>query len=377
MFTLINKSNMNKQQLINKFSRSLIVEEKRKNKITTTAIASTLIIAALNIAFVNESCKSTGKVSKSQVIYRKVEVHNLDDVRSCFKLATIRFLKCLKILSRNRKFIVSFDTTKEAFYGEQSKAEDKIYLHEGSVAKESDFYYEFLTCSINGNTLAKYILDGIIVPVGYYVEDYVYEMTKFVIDNLPVDVTLFDRGFTSWGVIYKLNKLPVKFIIFWKKEGNWYKEYFDDLKDGEFKRILRESKYNRDKTNYPVLSYFILIKQLEHDNKKYDWIFATNMSLKKAEDYVKRYKKRWGIETIYRVTDDIRIFTTSTKAIIRYFLFMFTCLVYNIWRYFRMLLGEEFTLSNFKVNMTIFLAKTENISPKHFDEFEKIARTKF
>lgn len=364
---------MDKHELINKFSKSLIVAEQRKNAVTPVAITSTLITAALNIAFVNESCKSSGKVSKSQVIYRKIKDHTLDEIRASFKKEILRFLRLLKMFSRNRKYLVSFDTTKEAFYGEYAKAEDKIYLHQGEIAKESKFYYEFLTCTINGNTLSKYILDGIIVPVGFYVEDYVYEMTKFIIESLSVDVVLFDRGFTSWGVIYKLNQLNVRFIIFWRREGDWYQKYFDELQEGEFKRIIRKKKYNRNKTNYDVTSYFVLIKQLEYEGKKFDWIFATNLDRKKAEDYIKRYKKRWGIETIYRVTDDIRIYTTSTNAIIRYFLFMFTCLVYNIWRYFQMFLGERFTLSNFKVNMIIFMTKTGKIYPKHFDEFEKIA----
>ena len=95
--------------------------------------------------------------------------------------------------------------------------------------------------------------------------------------------------------------------------------------------------------------------------------------MKSAGDYVKRYKKRWAIETIYRVTDKIRAYTTSTKSMIRYFLFMFTCLVYNIWRFFQMFLGDAFTLSNFKVNMIIFMAKFGMVYPVHYDDFEIIA----
>ena len=88
-------------------------------------------------------------------------------------------------------------------------------------------------------------------------------------------------------------------------------------------------------------------------------------------------KKRWGIETIYRVTDNITILTTSTKGIIRYFLFVFTCLVYNIWRFFQLFLGEEFTLANHKTNMIIFMAKHGMIYPKHYERFELIAKRWF
>ena len=268
---------MGKQQLVNQFTKSIISEEQRKNKVGTNQITSTLITAALSSAFVNESCKSSGQVSKSQVIYRKLDGKLIEEMRECFLINTICFLQHLKIYSRNRRFLTSFDTTKEAFYGDVSKAEDKMYIHCGSIAKGSEHYYEYLTVSITCNVSAKYILDGVIVPVGCYIEDYVYEMIKFVMEVLPVGLVLFDRGFGSWGVIYKLKKLGVPYLIFWKKQGNWYKEHMESLDDGDFLHMERDGIYNRDKTNHKVSSGFVLIKQLEYDGEKYDWIFATNL----------------------------------------------------------------------------------------------------
>ena len=106
-------------------------------------------------------------------------------------------------------------------------------------------------------------------------------------------------------------------------------------------------------------------------------MFATNLDKNTAASYVKQYKKRWGIETIFRNTDDIRIYTTSTDALTRYFLFMFTCLAYNIWALFQQLLGEEFTLTSMKICMMIFMAKHGMIYPKHYDKFEKVAERFF
>ena len=368
---------MQRNQIINKFTKSLVKEKKQGNAISASQITSTLINAALTLAFVNESCKSSGRISKSQVIYRKFDGVPLGEIQKYFRMNVLPFLKLLKIFSRTRRFLLSFDTTKEAFYGDVSKAKDKMYLHNGSIAKGSEHYYEYLTVSITCNVTAKYILDGIIVPVGCYIEDYIYEAVKFVTGELPVETILFDRGFGSWGVIYKLRKLKVSFLIFWKKQGDWYKDHFKNLEDGDSIYIKRDGTYNRDKTNHKVSSGFVLIKQLEYEGKKYDWIFAINQKFKTAESYVRRYKKRWGMETMYRVTDDIRIYTTSTNCITRYFLFMFTCFVYNIWKFFQMYLGEDFTLANHKTNMTIFMAKHGMIYPKHYDRFEMIAEKLF
>lgn len=364
---------MNKNQIIKQFTNEIIEEKQRNNRITSAQITSTMILSALNLAFVNESCKSSGAPKKSQRIYEKLDDIPKELIQKCFQKNTLKFIKILKIFSRNRKFIISFDTTKEAFYGVFSKAKEPLYLHSGSIAKESYFYYEFLTVSITGNCLQKFILDGIIVKRGMYISDWVSGMVKWIKKELPLEVILFDRGFTSKELVYELNKLRVPYMIFWKKQGEWYKPHFDKLGAGEFKVVKRKDKFYREKYRYEVNLRFVFIKQLEYENKCFDWIFATNLKLDKAEDYVKRYKKRWGIETIYRVTDKIRAYTTSTKSVIRYFLFMFTCFVYNIWRYFQMFIGEEFTLSNFKTNMIIYLTKTGKIYPSHYDDFERIA----
>lgn len=360
--------------IIREFTKDVISEKKRKNSVTVQSMTASLIVAALCCGFTNESCKSSGMVSKSQVIFRKLDGTTKEAVHECFQRNTLKFLKLLKSFSRNRKFIVSFDTTKEPFYGYSAKCKDPLFLHEGSIAKESYNYYEYITVAITGNESTRYIIDGLIVPNGAYIEDYVYEMTKYVKEHLPLEVILFDRGFTNWGVIHKLQKLNVKYVIFWRKSGSWHNKHFQKMNDGEFKKISRTGVYQPDKNKPKVKSDFILIKQLEYETKKYNWIFATNLDCKIASDYVKRYKKRWGIETIYRVTDDIRIYTTSTNHIIRYFLFMFTCFVYNIWKKFQMFLGEKFTLTNFKTNLIIFMAKMGIIYPTHYDQFENIAK---
>jgi hypothetical protein len=313
-------------------------------------------------------------VSKSQVIYRKLEGKTPEEIQAYYRAVTIRFLKMLKLYSRNRRFLLSFDPTEEAFYGDISKAEDKLYLHSGSIARGSDYYYEYLTVTITSTGLMNYILDGMILPIGCYIEDVMYEITKFLLDHLPVEMVLFDRGFDSWGIVHKIQQLPVRYLIFWKKQGDWYKELLDKMKDGECTTVVRHGIYNRGKSPIQVHSRFVLIKQLEYEKKTYDWLFATNLDKNTSSSYVKRYKKRWTIETIFRVTDDIRIYTTSTDALIRYFLFMFTCLVYNIWKFFQLFLREDFTLSNMKICMIIFMVKHGMIYPERYDKFEKIAK---
>ncbi len=362
---------MKREEIIIQFSGRLFNEYKRKNAVTIKNISSTLIEASLNSAFVNESCKATEEISKSQIIYRKLDL-NINEIEFAFRDNANKFLNLLKIYSRNRKFILSFDETEDPFYGKFNKAEDNLYLHDLIYeTKGAKYCYKYLTLAITCSNGIRYILDGIILKRGDYIEDYVYEMIKAVKEKIRIECVLFDRGF-GWSVIYKLQELNVNYMVFWKKQGSWYKKHFSEMKDGESCAIKKKYKYNRNKTNYPVESDFILVKQFEYEERKDDWIFATNLQLKSGEKYVRWYKKRWGIETIFRVTDDIRIYTTSTNPIIRYFLFMFTCYVYNVWKFFQFFIEGEFTLANFCANMNKVLVEREMINPKHYREFNSV-----
>jgi len=361
---------MTKEGILTASIKEVFVQHKRKNAVKFSSINTVMLEAAANAAFVNESCKSTKEISKSQIIYRKLKDNKIEEIQVKFSENATRFLRMLKINSRNRKIIISFDETEEPFYGEFNKSENNLYFHDLVYeTKGTKLCYKFLTVAITCNNGIRYILDGIILRKGDFMEDYVYEMTKKVKENISIDVVLFDRGFNNWGIILKLQELKVNYMIFWKKSGNWYKEPLRKLKKGRFCEVTKKYRYCRDKNGTWVSSKFIIVKQLEYDGFVNDWIFATNLNKKSAENYVKRYKKRWGIETIFRVTDDIRIYTTSTNPLVRYFLFMFTCFVYNVWKFFQFIIGEDFTLTNFCFCLVKFLIEKGFVQPRQYNDF--------
>jgi len=71
------------------------------------------------------------------------------------------------------------------------------------------------------------------------------------------------------------------------------------------------------------------------DYKGFDWFFASNIEYEKIFSYVRYYKKRWGIETTFRVQDEVRIKTKSLRPLIRFALFLFECMLYNLWQFFK------------------------------------------
>jgi hypothetical protein len=167
-----------KKEILLDLSKSSFKELNRKNAVKISNINTSLIEAALNSAFVNESCKSTKEISKSQIIYRKLE-GKIETIQFNFQKHAEKFLKMLKIFSRNRRFIISFDETEEPFYGELNKADNNLYIFDLTYdTKGAKYCYKYLTAAITGSNEIRYILDAKIMHRGMYVEDEIYEMAK-------------------------------------------------------------------------------------------------------------------------------------------------------------------------------------------------------
>ena len=121
---------MQKIHLVNKFTKS-IIRYKRRNEVNPTHVTSTLITAALSSSFVNEACKSSGQISKSQVIYRKLNGKTLKEIERYFRDITVEFLRKLKLYNKNREFLLSIDTPMKPFTAIHQKQKIKyIFIME-------------------------------------------------------------------------------------------------------------------------------------------------------------------------------------------------------------------------------------------------------
>jgi hypothetical protein len=84
--------------------------------------------------------------------------------------------------------------------------------------------------------------------------------------------------------------------------------------------ISDKPKDKQEETNNVVNRYFV---------------FATNLSEPQAQRLYsfipQEYRRRWGIETGFRVQDDAEPKTTSTNYAYRLLLHLCSVLVYNIW----------------------------------------------
>ncbi|MBI2044809.1 hypothetical protein HYT23_02010 [Candidatus Pacearchaeota archaeon] len=107
---------------------------------------------------------------------------------------------------------------------------------------------------------------------------------------------------------------------------------------------------NKNQSKYDGEKYLAFLKQIydPRSDKNYDWIFATNVEEIVLEDCLAQYKKRWRIETKFRVQDEARIKCKSKEMKIRYFLFMFEQMLQTTWICFH---KEEGSFKEFLIEL--------------------------
>jgi hypothetical protein len=97
-----------------------------------------------------------------------------------------------------------------------------------------------------------------------------------------------------------------------------------------------QEKLNRDKTTYKISTYVAILPVYNG----FDRVFATNTKYDKIFSYVRYYKKRYGLETSFRVQEEVKIKTKLLILLIRFVLFVFECLLYNVWQFFEFRSGD-------------------------------------
>lgn len=251
------------------------------------------------------------------------------------EMTTYSYLDYLKRLSdkfgwRSKEFMLAFDYTDEEFYGEVQGLDIHGWKKEGAVTGK----FKFLTCSIVSDDIEQKIpLLSLPIQMGHYKSYVISHMLSLLKPLLgEVKLLLFDRGFYDKDLMYELIQLKYPFLIFVPKHKD-KKEILYPLEEGERFTVLWGSEVNKDKSNYSFDFYLTFMKQIysRRADTYFDWVFATNTDAIALEEMVRTYRKRWRIETGFRVQDEAQIKCKSTEMKIRYFLFMFEQMLQTQW----------------------------------------------
>jgi hypothetical protein len=279
-----------------------------------------LIDLTLNIALMNCCAEGFAKTLRenkhaptSETLLDYLKTSKLDDI---LKTAKVQIDRCIATLKKKGihldKAAIAFDWHDQPYYGSH-KTEGVI----GTKPKDGTSYaYSYLTVSVitPRKRLVLAVLplnprDGLPQLV---LKLLCFLMTQYI-KNLAYVV--FDNGFQDSELIQALVDRNVPFVIPLRDTVKLRKRW-------RWKHYAKRFSYNTQGVDVDVVEVV--------DSKGLQYFLGTNLA-GKPKRILKLYKRRWGIETSYRVIGQFYPKTTSNSYVIRVFYFVLAVLLYNVW----------------------------------------------
>jgi hypothetical protein len=284
-----------------------------------------LLSPLLNAVAYNTYVETIG--NKADTLYLRCK----ESLISMMEHAYLNYIKGVsnKFKLNEKEVILAFDYTDEDFYGDVQGFDIHGWTGKDAVTG----HFKFLTCSIVSDDIPEKIpLISVPIKIGNYKSQTIIYCLSLIKEYVgDIKLILFDRGFYNNDLMFELTKLKYPYLIFVPKRKE-YKQLFEELE--EKKTIfVHDFTVNKNQSNYEGDTYLAFLKQI-YDPKSennYDWIFSTNVEKVALSDLLLTYKKRWRIETQFRVQDEARIKCKSKDMKVRYFFFLFEQMLQTIW----------------------------------------------
>src|SRR3989338_2724585 len=285
--------------------------------------------------FVVPLLESASYNSYLENVSNKADTIHLRVKDSLISMTEHAYLNYIKRISDNislseKEVILAFDYTDEDFYGDVQGFD----IHGWTGKDAITGHFKFLTCSIISDDIPEKIpLISVPIRLGHYKSSVILHCLFLIKKYIgKINLIMFDRGFYDKDLMYELSKMEYPYLIFVPKHKD-KKEILYPMKIDEQVAIYNEFTVNKNQSKYPGENILIFLKQIydPRSEKNYDWVFATNVEEVLLENLVITYKKRWRIETQFRVQDEAKIKCKSKEMRMRYFFFLFEQMLQTIW----------------------------------------------
>lgn len=261
--------------------------------------------------------------NKADTLHRHIKNNSQNQLKKSFELSTRKAISRMGL----GRVLIAFDTTKELYYGNNSGRDTRGVKYENGT----DRAYTYLVVSV----VEPRPLPLMAIPYkqGDDITKLIIEMIKYL-KSLPITIgyALFDRGFYIGELISYLSSRRIKYLIF-VPENKVMKRFIEQTK--LIKSFNHEIEYKKYMSSWRSPTKIVVIKSQYYSKKKKVWMdsyycFATN--LKQSLNLIIKYKKRWQIETDFRVHDEARIKSKSNEMVVRYFYFLTSLVLMANWQ---------------------------------------------
>jgi hypothetical protein len=282
------------------------------------------LLASVVEAGRTHSYVETYSPDQSDTLHKEIKRSDVSAFKKEFEKAVRIALKLLRF----NIVRVAIDVTEDPYWGKEGSFNTRAKIHEKS---EESWQYVNLS-----------IVEPFFVPLMSLPYRQIDDLDDLAIDlleylrSLPVRVNLvlFDRGFYHAHLIDYLESKntgkPLPYLILVPK-NDAMKTYIEQTRDclGEFKHQMN---YSLEKSKWRPTTKIVVCKGVAKNNQgeDIDCCFATNQ--RTSFELLRLYRKRWNIETGFRIHDEATIKCKSSNPLIRYFYHLIGMLLIIMWR---------------------------------------------
>lgn len=280
------------------------------------------------------------KVTSSSNLFRQLRKASPDTVLRAFtKANTCTLAHARSAGAFNKTIIAALDYHDMVWYGKKNRSElvgianrrgTNLGHRYASIESTEDFRrFTFGMLPVTQTTAKKDVITSLVLQTRLWVQ---------------IALLLLDKGFFNVPCINRLNALRVTFVIPAIRNSKiksmipmalgLAKQVSESPDSYYVNEYTMKEGHSRKTTTFNLVFYFTPNKNMEEPDDCF--IFATNAEI--TDDnvswYAGIYRKRWGIETGYRIKEEVRGKTCSTSYSVRLLLQIISILLYNVWALF-------------------------------------------
>ena len=234
----------------------------------------------------------------------------------------------MNILDKSKKYMFAIDFTDDAYYGKITD-DNREYVIRSRIKKSTNNFYRYASLYLITNNLkitVAVLPVRLKVPFLTYIEYFLNLIKKY---ELNIKVLLLDREFYVKKIFMYLINENVPHIMPIKNSSKELKTLIKTHKPGFAKYTFKEWGRKIITVNLAIYNTNLKGKTGKYGRKKVAYVtYGINWSPKAIADV---YKKRFSIESSYRMRNLVKQKTSSRSPILRYLLALISLLLKNVW----------------------------------------------
>jgi IS4 transposase len=233
----------------------------------------------------------------------------------------------IKTLKTGKSYEFAIDLTDDPYYGKIDSSNEK-YVISGQAKKSTNSFYAYISLYIT-NKNERFTVSVLPVEKNKTMVEYLFYFLDLIKRlNFKIKVLCLDRGFYSINVFEFLQNNNVPHIVPVIKRGEQLKQILKGNK------ARREQYVMKNSTKKILLDIVIDVKYLKGKRGKKGLenlgfvVYGIKWSPRKVSTV---YRRRFAIESSYRMRNIVKPKTSTKNAEIRYFYALVSFLLKNIW----------------------------------------------